>query len=296
MRGSSLSHPDVVSTLRPFILVSWNGTSTRDFPEDVGSLYRQARLSRDGGPIRLFVLNPAGQLEAAFFPFAGQSPATLGFDSQRMGTFLKQEIQKASAGMDLSKTRMASRQLKLPTLALSESSAVSRMPAGVRILLSLEHPFSKSYRVPVIETVAANLAEEKVLQYPQTPRQVSAQSLKRWLEQLYPPGMMERSGRIIDVQGELLLKPAGEDRQDRYAILQGTVYFTFDDARKTRYEGSVAIAFRYAKDAARMKSFRGVYRGLFPKQDKYGKGEARILMQAVLESLPRLPDSQGVGE
>ena len=287
MRGSSLSHPDVVATLRPFILVSWNGTSTRDFPEDVGTLYRQANLSRNGGPIRLFVLNPAGELEAAFFPFAGQSPATLGFDQQRMGTFLKQEIKKASAGMDLSKTRVAGRQLKLPALTTLKPAAVSQMPAGVRVLLSLEHPFSNSYRVPVVEAVAANMAEEKVLQYPQTSRRVSAHSLKRWLEQLYPPGMMERSGRILDVQGDLLFRPSGSDEQSRYAILQGTVYFTFDDARKTRYEGSLAIAFRYARNAEKMKSFRGIYRGIFPKQDKQGKGEARILMQAVLESLPR---------
>ena len=287
MRGSSLSHPDVVSTLRPFIMVSWNGTSTRDFPEDVGTLYRQADLPRDGGPIRLFVLNPEGQLEAAFFPFAGQSPATLGFDQQRMGTFLKQEIRKASAGMDLSKTRVASRQLKLPALAALKAPTVSQMPAGVRILLSLEHPFSNSYRVPVIETVAVNAAEEKALQYPETTRRVPAQSLTRWLEQLYPPGMMERSGRILDVEGSLLFRPAGSDDQARYAILQGTVYFTFDDARKTRYEGTVAVAFRYARNAEKMKSFRGIYRGIFPKQDKQGKGEARILMQAVLESLPR---------
>lgn len=287
MRGSSLSHPDVVATLRPFILVSWNGTSTRDFPEDVGTLYKQANLSRNGGPIRLFVLNPAGELEAAFFPFAGQSPATLGFDPQRMGTFLKQEIKKASAGMDLSKTRVAGRQLKLPGLTTLKPAAVSQMPAGVRVLLSLEHPFSNSYRVPVIETVAVNVAEEKVLQYPQTSRRVSAHSLKRWLEQLYPPGMMERSGRILDVQGDLLLRPSGSDEQFRYAILQGTVYFTFDDARQTRYEGTVAIAFRYARNAGKMKSFRGIYRGIFPKQDRQGKGEARILMQAVLESLPR---------
>ncbi|MEO2023194.1 MAG: hypothetical protein ABGX05_15340, partial [Pirellulaceae bacterium] len=198
-----------MATLRPFILVSWNGTSTRDFPEDVGTLYRQANLSRNGGPIRLFVLNPAGELEAAFFPFAGQSPATLGFDQQRMGTFLEQEVKKASAGMDLSKTRVAGRQLKLPGLTSLKPAAVSQMPAGVRVLLSLEHPFSNSYRVPVIETVAVNVAEEKVLQYPQTSRRVSAHSLKRWLEQLYPPGMMERSGRILDVQGDLLFRPSG---------------------------------------------------------------------------------------
>jgi hypothetical protein len=233
------------------------------------------------------VLNPAGELEAAFFPFAGQSPATLGFDQQRMGTFLQQEIKKASAGMDLSKTRVAGRQLKLPALTTLKPAAVSQMPAGVRVLLSLEHPFSNSYRVPVVETVAANMAEEKVLQYPQTSRRVSAHSLKRWLEQLYPPGMMERSGRILDVQGDLLFRPSGSDEQSRYAILQGTVYFTFDDARKTRYEGTLAIAFRYARNAEKMKSFRGIYRGIFPKQDKQGKGEARILMQAVLESLPR---------
>lgn len=287
MRGSSLSHPAVLEVLRPFIVVSWNGTGTRDMPEDIWKIYRAGNLGGGGGAIRLFVLSPDGELVRAFFPFAGASPATLGFDQERMGLFLKQEIEKATASMDLSQLKVATPQLRLPENQGVSTPAVSQMPAGVRILLSLEHPFAGAYRVPVVENVATTMAEETSLRYPQEPKTVAAQSIRRWLEQIYPPGMMERSGRILDVSGDLSFGPAGSDENARYAILQGTVQFTFDDARKTRYQGTVAMAFRYTDEGKRMESFRGIYRGIFPKWDKQGRGVAKILMQAVLESRPQ---------
>ena len=287
MRGSSLSHPAVLEILRPFIVVSWNGTGTKDMPEDIWKVYRAGNLGGSGGAIRLFVLNPAGELVRAFFPFAGQSPATLGFDYERMGMFLKQEIQKATVDMDLSQLKVAAPKLRLPENASQSTPEVRQMPAGTRLLVSLEHPFAGSYRVPVVETVTNTAVEQASLRYPQQPRTVSATSIKRWLEQVYPPGMMERTGRVLDVSGDLSFRPAGSDEKASYAILQGTVHFTFDDARKTRYQGSLAVTFRYTDEGQQMQSFQGIYRGVFPKWDKQGRGVAKILMQAVLESRPQ---------
>ena len=284
MRGSSLSHPAVLETLRPFIVVSWNGTSTREMPEDIWEIYRAGNLGDRGGAIRLFVLNPQGELVRAFFPFAGPSPATLGFDRQKMGLYLKREIEKATAQMDLSGVKAAEPKLRLPEVG--PNFKVTQMPAGVRILLSLEHPFASSFRVPVVETVANSAAEEELLHYPQQPKTIAANSLKRWLEQIYPPAMMERSGRIVEISGDLNFRPAGSEKNEQLAILQGTVHFTFDDARQTRYQGSLAMTFRYTDEGQQMESFRGLYRGIFPKWDKQGKGLVKILMQGVLESRP----------
>lgn len=285
MRGSSLSHPAVLETLRPFIVVSWNGTSTREMPEDIWQIYRAGNLGDRGGAIRLFVLNPNGELVRAFFPFAGPSPATLGFDQEKMGLFLKEQIDKATAQLDLSGVKTTKPELRLPEVG--PNSDVTQMPAGVRILLSLKHPFANAFRVPVVETVANTSAEEELLHYPQQPRIIAANSLKRWLAQIYPPAMMERSGRIVDISGDLKFRPAGSEKNEQLAILQGTVYFTFDDARQTRYQGDLAMTLRYTENGQQMKSFRGMFRGIFPKWDKQGKGLAKILMQGILESLPR---------
>ena len=285
MRGSSLSHPAVLETLRPFIVVSWNGTSTREMPEDIWQIYRAGNLGDRGGAIRLFVLNPAGELVRAFFPFAGPSPATLGFDQEKMGLFLKQQIEKATVQMDLSAVKTAEPKLRLPEVG--PNPKVKQMPAGVRILLSLKHPFANTFRVPVVETVANSATEEELLHYPQQPKTIAANSLKRWLEQIYPPAMMERSGRIVKISGDLKFRPAGSEKNEQLAILQGTVYFTFDDDRQTRYQGDLAMTFRYTDNGQQMESFRGIFRGIFPKWDKQGKGLAKILMQGILESRPQ---------
>ena len=201
-----------------------------------------------------------------------------------MGLFLKQEIEKATAQMDLSGVKTAEPKLRLPEIG--PNSKVTQMPAGVRILLSLKHPFASTFRVPVVETVVNTAAEEELLHYPQQPKTIAANSLKRWLEQIYPPAMMERSGRIVGISGDLNFRPAGSEKNEQLAILQGTVHFTFDDARQTRYQGSLAMTFRYTDEGQQMESFRGLYRGIFPKWDKQGKGLAKILMQGVLESRP----------
>ena len=274
----------MIEALRPFILVSWNGSSTRELPADVDELYRQADLPRDGGPIRLFVLGPDGKLLRAFFPFAGRSPSSLGFDQQRMGMFLKEEIDKSTVGLDLAETRKADGAVQLPGITVHQADIPADMPAGARILLRLKHPFGNAYRAPVVETVANTAAEREALQYTGSVRQVAANSLERWFKQLYPPGMMERSGKVLAVSGKLTMAPAGQDAQYCYSILQGRVMFTFDDARRTRYEGTVAVALRYRSDGHALESFRGIYRGIFPRVDRQGRGEARILMQAVLES------------
>ena len=284
MRGSSLSHPAVLETLRPFIVVSWNGTSTRDMPEDIWQVYRAGKLDNRGGAIRLFVLNPNGELVRAFFPFAGPSPATLGFDRERMGLYLKEQIEKATTQLDLSQIKTTEQEIRLPEV--SPNSSLKQMPAGLRILLSLKHPFSSAYRVPVVETVGNTTTEERLLQYPRQEKTIHASGLKRWLEQIYPPGMMERSGRIVEISGDLKFRPAGSEQTEQLAILQGTVYFTFDDALQTRYQGDLAMTFRYLESGQQMKSFRGMFRGIFPKHDMQGKGVAKILMQAVLESRP----------
>lgn len=276
MRGSSLSHVDVLQALQPFIVTVWNGAHPREMPETVRAVFEQSQeLGGRGTNIRLIVLDPEGAVQGSFYPFPGPSPASLDFDKERMGRYLLQKLEAVTAGMDIPTDVPAQQELSLP----------STNAAGVRILLQLEHPTMAHYQVPVVEAVEFAADELATLSYPATARELPAASLSRWFEQLYPPARMDGVGRVETVAGQLTLEPAGANGDQRFARLFGRLELTLQDRQHTVYGGEVELLLSYPATGAQPVDLTGLFEGSFPDGDRRRRGPARaISMRAVFES------------
>lgn len=280
MRGSSLSSPAALEVLRPFIVAVWNGRSEADMPADVREVFEAARRTPQQTNIRLCVLDSDGRFVRAFPPFPGQNPSSLGFDPQRMGNYLKQEIQQATAGMKL--PAVAPR----AELTLPEVSGAGQ-PAGVRLFVSFAGSRMGHFRAPVVEAVALRDAERELLRRPAESRAVPAVTLRRWLEQFYPPAVMDGYGGFERITGTLQLSPAGADAAARYAVLQGEVQFTLDNRRATTYSARLELVLEYDLKTNALATVRGVMEGVFPRQDQTGRTVEQVRMTAAIESRPK---------
>ena len=280
MRGSSLSSPVVLEALRPFIVVVWNGRSNEDMPADVREVYYAAGPSRDHANIRLCVLNSEGKVMRGFTPFPDNNPGSLDFDQRRMGQYLKDQIDQSTVGMKLPKVAVKK------TLTLPDITGTTQ-PAGVRLFVSFEDNRMHHYRVPVVETVAIQEAERKALRLPTETRTIQAADLRRWLEQYYPPAVMDGMGGFEKISGTLQFEPAGADAQSRYANLRGDVQFVLDNESATGYRAKLELVLRYDKTSPELQSVRGIMEGSFPRQDRYGRTVESVRMTAAIESRPK---------
>ena len=85
----------------------------------------------------------------------------------------------------------------------------------------------KAYQTPVVEVVRLAQEDWAPLTWPDKERSFNAASLMKWLLQVYPPGMMERTNpntkfayRIKAVTGTLSLVLAGVDSMRRYSVYE----------------------------------------------------------------------------
>ena len=115
----------------------------------------------------------------------------------------------------------------------------------------------------------------------------------KWLSQIYPPGVMERTNprtklayKIKAVQGTLSLAPAGADAARRYATLSGTVRLTDEGEDKFSYEGKLNAVLTYKPGEQNVLSLRGVFEGEYPRYDRMRNRNYWIPLQAAFESLP----------
>ena len=279
MRGSSLSHASVIEILKPFIVTSWTGRSTRTAPAEVRAVYDQVR-KRMPSNIVLFVLDSDARVVDAFVPFPEGNIRSLGFNSSRMGTYVRDKIASAIDGMDLPRVKRSEEEVHPPDiddLGYKE---------GLRIFLSLESRLKGNYKMPTVEVVPLTKGEKKALAYSKKSKSVDAVDLKGWLEQIYPPAIMERTGYIKSISGMLTLTPAGSKGNRRFALLEGEVQFLFDDAKGTRYKGDLSLVLSYPKDSSNFMTVRGVFEGVYPKSDRMQKRTMDIRMTAALESRP----------
>ena len=280
MRGSSLSSPAALEALRPFIVAVWDGRPDDEMPSDVREVYEEARRTPRQTNILLCVLDSQGKLVRAFPPFPGQHPGSLGFDPQRMGNYLKEQIQQSTVGMKL--PQVAAR----TTLTLPDVEGTGQ-PAGVRIFVSFKANQIGQFRVPAVEAVPMRDSEREALRLPTGPRTVPAVTLRRWLEQFYPPGIMDGYGGFDRIAGSLQLTPAGTDTTARYAVLQGDVQFTLDNRNAAAYSGRVEILLEYGLKSDALAAVRGVMEGNFPREDRFGRANETVRMTAAIESRPR---------
>jgi hypothetical protein len=257
-----LSDPEVVETLRPFV-VTWQSVKDREpWPHGIGPLLREARLDRTPYNVKVLVLDSKGALIRGFASFPPKRDHRFPARSESTDYFLDQ-IRRSIDGLELPRVELAR---EIPDID------------GVRIFVKLDG-MMESYRTPVVEVVPKSGELWKLLARPAEPRSVEAERLSSWLGQIYPPGIMERSQVYRRFHGALKLERAGKG-----AVLRGRVGMEMDDGE--RVEGTFEAALSYGSDESQPRTIRGYFNGEYPRYDP-GRGRAvRMKLTAALESRP----------
>lgn len=277
VRGSSLAWPESLETLRPFILTWWSGRSVRDMPPEVRALYDEAGFGNRPINLALVVLNPQGKVIRSSVPSI--QPGAFRFDPSNQGRDFKDQLDELISGLTLPTVKQPAK----PKWTLPDITTKGQ-PAGVRIFLKFANNRLNHFRTPVIEAVTMTDELRTALGYPSKVRWLEVASLQPWLEQMYPPAIMDGKGGFHKITGELSLSPAnweGSSKGPRFAILEGDVWFFLDNQSRTTYQGSLQVALEYRGDGPDLYALRGVMEAVVPK------GPERILMTAAIESRPK---------
>ena len=286
-------------TLRPFIAASWHGH--RDdprLPKPVQEVWRRKfsnrRAKNRQSNVDLAVLDSSGKLIHWFDGF--RPSEAVGFRGpqkrESLGDYTARELQIALLGIDLAEIREKKHPLVLPDLD----------EPGIRVFVRLLDDRMRAYRAPVVEAVALEKADWNVLEYPRKKRDVDAGDLKKWLSQVYPPGVMERTSQqtkkvyqISKVEGDLTLAPAGSNGKTRYALLSGQVKLTDEGPGDFSYEGKLEIVLTYGRTQSKVLSLKGVFDGIYPRHSRAQERVRKIPLRAAFESLPVVDEDPSRG-
>ena len=277
-------------TLRPFIAASWHGhRDDPNLPKPVQEVWRRKFSNRQArnkqSNVDLAVLDSKGELVHWFDGFRRVEPQRFGGGQKResLGSYTARELQIALLGLDPAEIREKKHPLVLPDVE----------EPGIRVFVQLLDDRMRAYRAPVVEAVALGKADWKTLEYPRKKRNVDAGALKKWLAQVYPPGVMERTSQqtkmvyqISKVEGELTLEAAGSSGKTRYAILSGQVKLTDEGPGDFSYEGKLEIVLTYGSTQAKVLSLKGVFDGIYPRYSRVQERVRNIPLRAAFESLP----------
>lgn len=265
VRGSSLAWPESLEALRPFIVTWWSGRTVEDMPPSVKKVHDEAKLGGKHINIALVVLDENGKVLRGGVPFV--QPPYFQFDPDAQGRDFKRQLDDLLKDLKLPATDAKAK----PTLHLPE------VKDGVRIYLTFESNRLNHYRTPVVEAVPMSEVLRKSLAYPTETRQLKAKDLRTWLEQMYPPAIMDGKGGFEKIDGTFKITQAGRDKQFRYAILEGDAEFVLDNVDRTSYRGSLSVVLKYQPDGT-LKTIRGILEAKVPK------GPEMIAMKATIES------------
>lgn len=162
---------------------------------------------------------------------------------------------------------------------------------GMRVFVRLLDDRMTAYQAPVVEAVPLSHADWEHLDHPQVERVISASLLKKWLAQVYPPGVMERTDpktkevyRIKTVSGDLTLVSAGDNDKERFATLTGQVQLT--DEGDFSHQGRLRLFLTYPLSDATATGIAGVFEGVYPRSDPIRNVTRELPLQAVFESTP----------
>ena len=280
----------MVRTLRPFIAASWYGhRDDRDIPDPIREVWRQKfknrRAKNKQSNVDLAVLDSSGKLVHWFDGFRRIKPQGFrgGQKRESLGDYTVRELQIALLGIDLKEIREKKHPLVLPDLE----------KPGIRVFVQLLDDRMKAYRAPVVEAIALEKADWKPLEYPRTKRAVDASVLKKWLSQVYPPGVMERTSQqtklvyqISKVEGALTFEPAGSNEETRFALLSGKIKLTDEGPGDFSYEGKLELVLTYGRTQSKMLSLKGVFDGIYPRYSRVQERVRKIPLRAAFESLP----------
>ena len=277
----------MLAQLQPYIVTSWYGhRNDADIPDAVKTVWRwKFQPPRGGIPRRqsnvdLALLNPKGIVVHTFDAARNEQYGRRGTLQQ----YTAEELRRAMPFLGLENKPGKERSVKLPDL--NEKS-------GVRLLVSLSDNRMLAYRAPVVEVVPMTKADWKPLAWPDKERTVSANALKSWLSQIYPPGVMERTNpqtkvvyAIKATEGDLKLTPLKQEGEERQAILRGVVRLTDEGPDEFSHQGILEIVLTYRKGEASPHSLRGYFDGLYPRNDRMHRDIRWLPLQAAIESIP----------
>ena len=131
--------------------------------------------------------------------------------------------------------------------------------------------------------------------YPDRKKTIKASLLKKWLSQLYPPGVMERTDlqtkqvyRISRIRGNLTLEPGGTFNNIRYALLAGRIILSDEGPNDFSYEGDIEIVLTYSKTRSMPQSLRGIFDGIYPRYNPINRSFREVPLLAAFEALPMI--------
>ncbi len=266
VRGSSLAWPESLDTLRPFIVTWWSGRNVSDMPKDVREVYDQGNFGTHPINIALTVVDEKGKLLRSSVPFVG--PPAFQFDPAEQGRSFKSQLD------DLLKD------LPLPKVTTAPKLNLPDVKDGVRMYLTFGANRLNHYRTPTVEVVPMTDELRKTLRYVDAPREIKVADIKPWLEQMYPPAIMDGWGGFSKIGGKLVASPAGKDGTHRYVIVKGDLSFELDNRGGSSYTGKLDLVLRYSLEGQALHSLRGVM------ESKVPKGPEFIPMTVSIESRP----------
>ena len=276
--------------MRPFLVTSWSGhRNDPDIPEPVRDVWKQKFRPSPGEPktrqsnVDFALLDPKGKV-VTWFDAVG--PAGPGRPNDLVQNTVDQ-LKRASRRLGLSsQTRLFK---SPPTLKLPEP----RGKLGLRIFVRLDDRRMPAYRFPVVEVVEMAPADWNALSWPSGRRSVDASKFKKWLSQVYPPGIMERVDPVTKkayvvtgVSGQLSLAPSGSSSRHRHAVAIGRVRLSDSGADGFGYEGTLELVMTYAKQLSEVISMKGFFRGSYPRHDRQRQMTRLVPLEAVFESRP----------
>ena len=281
--------------LRPFIATSWHGhRNDPDLPEAVRKVWREKfggkgangrRFQKQQSNVDLAVLDAQGTLIHWFDGFRrmGGQPFPGGQRQESLADYTVRELKKATTGLNMEGTPIKEHPLKLPDPGRS----------GIRVFISLLEERMQAYRAPVVEAVPLTRKDWKPLKYPHVKKTIEASSLEKWLSQVYPPGVMERTSpqtkkvyQITRIEGNLTLEPAGSAGKLHYALLRGKISLTDEGPDDFTYDGDIEIVLTYSSSLSLPLSLRGVFDGIYPRYNPMQRSFRNIPLHAAFESLP----------
>jgi hypothetical protein len=120
----------------------------------------------------------------------------------------------------------------------------------------------------------------KALSYSAHEHEIKVADIQPWLEQMYPPAIMDGFGGFSKITGKLTASPAGKDKDYRYVLVKGDVSFELDNQGRASYSGKLDLVLRYPLKSPSLQSIRGVMASEVPK------GPEMIPMTVAIESRP----------
>lgn len=271
VRGSSLAWPESIDVLRPFIVTWWSGRTVSDMPQDVRAVYDQADFGTNHINLALTVVDENGKLLRSSIPFV--QPPAFQFDPEAQGRSFKAQLDELLTDLPLPKIKTAPK-LNLPDLR------GPGQPAGVRLYLTFGSNRLNHYRTPTVEVVPMSAELRKSLTYSAKKRELKTADIQPWLEQMYPPAIMDGFGGFARITGKLLASPAGQDKSYRYLLVTSDLTFELDNRGRSGYTGKLDLVLRYPLKSNALHSIRGVMVAEVPK------GPELIPMTVAIESRP----------